>query len=168
MYEPIEYRTAVPADTAAIVSMFKAAIKHMNDNGIYQWDDIYPDAFILNSDIKAGQLTIGELNGTIAAAFTLNQDFDEEYNTGAWRYNTLQFMILHRLCVNPAFQNRGIGRNAMLYIEAKIKKEGIECLRLDAFSQNPYSIKLYESLGYQRAGEVEFRKGIFYLYEKKL
>jgi predicted GNAT family acetyltransferase len=39
---------------------------------------------------------------------------------------------------------------------------------LDAFSLNPFALRLYEKIGYVRVGEANWRKGLFYLYEKKI
>lgn len=56
----------------------------------------------------------------------------------------------------------------MELIESIIQSKGIETIRLDAFSQNPIALRMYENLGYKKVGEVNFRKGLFYLYEKKI
>jgi hypothetical protein len=56
----------------------------------------------------------------------------------------------------------------MIMIEELLRKEGIQSIRLDAFSLNPYALKMYGALGYQKVGETNWRKGLFYLLEKKL
>lgn len=53
-------------------------------------------------------------------------------------------------------------------IEEYLRNKGIECVRLDAFSKNPSALRMYEKIGYRRSGEIYWRKGLFYLYEKKL
>lgn len=40
--------------------------------------------------------------------------------------------------------------------------------RLDAFTENPFALKLYDNLGYSRVGYADWRKGRFYLMEKYL
>lgn len=47
-------------------------------------------------------------------------------------------------------------------------RQGTYSLRLDAFSENPFALKLYRSLGYRETGTAVFRKGKFYLFEKNL
>lgn len=56
----------------------------------------------------------------------------------------------------------------MHFIETSVKEKGIEAVRLDVFSQNPYALRLYQKCGYQEVGTVQWRKGIFYLMEKYL
>lgn len=160
------FRKAVKSDLADICAVYRAAIRYLDDQGIDQWDDIYPSAKEILEDIENNEMYLGVTDG-IACAFTLNTKHDSEYDSGAWQYPNAHYCVIHRLCVNPASQGNGIGTEAMCYIE-NLQKNKFEAIRLDAFSQNPTALHLYEKLGYRRAGEVRFRKGSFYLYEKKL
>ncbi|MPN16346.1 hypothetical protein SDC9_163685 [bioreactor metagenome] len=156
------------ADLDAIVQLFKAAVKALEANNIHQWDEIYPDRETLRGDILAEQMYAVRLNGAITAVCVLNQDYSKEYDDGDWQYKDASFYVVHRLCVNPAFQNQGIGTKTMLLAEAMLREMGIETLRLDAFIPNAASNRMYQKLGYVKTGEVTWRKGRFYLYEKKL
>jgi len=109
-----------------------------------------------------------EIDNKIASIFVLNQKCDKEYNDGDWEYKNASFFVIHRLCVNPDFQGKGVGRMTMELIENYLREKKIESIRLDTFSQNPIALKLYEGLGYKRVGEVNWRKGLFYLLEKKI
>ena len=75
-------------------------------------------------------------------------------------------MIVHRLCVNPQYQNIGIGTKTMMKIEDMVKKMGVNSIRLDAFTENPQALRLYEKLGYTTTGYADWRKGRFALMEK--
>ena len=104
----------------------------------------------------------------IACVIVLNTNQDTEYLQGHWRYQNERVAVIHRLCVSPDFQNKGIGKMSVRYAERMLMEQGYTAIRLDAFSQNAYALRLYESLGYERAGCTFFRKGKFYLYEKRL
>ena len=106
--------------------------------------------------------------GDIASVFVVNSECDEEYENGDWQYPDASFRVIHRLCVNPKFQNRGVGAETMRHIEAELIKEGVESVRFDAFTQNPYALRLYDKLGYVKVGYADWRKGRFVLMEKKL
>ena len=56
----------------------------------------------------------------------------------------------------------------MNYIEQLSKTNGYDTIRLDCFTENPYSRKLYDKAGYKVRGYAEWRKGRFELREKKL
>jgi len=56
----------------------------------------------------------------------------------------------------------------MKQIENQALEDGMEELRLDVYSLNPYSLKLYDHAGYVKTGEANWRKGHFYLMEKRV
>lgn len=164
----IEYRIACLEDLEDIYALVKNAIDTMIKQNILQWDEIYPNEEVLREDILKKQLHVGILEEQIAVIYVLNQECDDAYKNGNWRFADEPFYVLHRLCVNPVFQNRGVGRVTMLHIEEVLLSMGIKAIRLDAFTENPFSLKLYDSLGYSRVGYAEWRKGRFYLMEKYL
>jgi ribosomal protein S18 acetylase RimI-like enzyme len=137
-------------------------------NNILQWDELYPNETILKEDIVKRQMFAGMVNNEIASIFVLNKEFDDEYLTAQWEHKNDDFIILHRICVKVSFQNKGIGTKTMEMIEEKMKGAGIKSMRLDAFSKNPYSLKMYNKLGYKKVGEANWRKGLFYIFEKTL
>ena len=140
----------------------------MEKDNIHQWDEIYPDKDILKEDITKNQMYIGKTDNKIAVCFVLNEECDEEYKNGFWKYPDSRFNVIHRLCVNPLFQNQGIAAKTLEYIENLSKSEGYDSIRLDCFTQNPYSRKLYDKAGYSITGYADWRKGRFELREKKL
>lgn len=163
----IHYRTAVPEDLEQICRLVKSAIDTMIQNNIFQWDAVYPAREDFQSDIDHGQLSVGVTEDhRIAVVYALSEECDEQYQNGNWQNTEIPYSIVHRLCVNPAFQNHGVARRTLLHIEAHLAAQGIHAIRLDAFSQNPYALKLYEKLGYTKVGTADWRKGRFYLLEK--
>lgn len=164
----MKIRKAELEDLNIIADIFRNAINTMNDNNIHQWDEIYPTIEILKEDILKKEMYVGIKEVTIVSVLVVNNEFDEQYKNGDWKYDDASFVVVHRLCVNPIYQNRKIGRATMIMIEDILKKEGIESIRLDSFSLNPYALKMYKALGYQKVGETHWRKGLFYLLEKKL
>jgi len=164
----LKLRKAELNDFKSVFDVYTLAIQVMKDMGIDQWDEIYPGEDIIIKDIKNQHMYIGEIDNQIASIVVLNNEYDEEYKEADWKYKDSSFLIVHRLCVNPSFQGKGIGRQTMLLVEKKLSQEGIETIRLDAFSLNPVALKMYNSLGYEKVGEVTWRKGLFYLFEKRI
>ena len=164
----MEFRPATPDDLDALVALYAAAARDMQNKGIDQWDERYPDREILSEDVESGDMVLGLLDGAMACAYVVNRDCDPEYASGAWAHAQGRFCVLHRLCVNPAMQGKGLARQAMARMEKTAREQGFDSVRLDVFSQNLHAQRLYEGLGYRRTGEVRFRKGSFYLMEKAL
>ena len=164
----LQFRKAEVDDLDALVALYGAATLHMQRQDIDQWDERYPDREILAEDVESGDMVLGFLDGGLACAYVVNRDFDPEYELGAWEQSEGDFCVLHRLCVNPELQGQGLARQTMAHMEAEALARGFDSVRLDVFSQNPHAQRLYEKLGYRRTGQVRFRKGIFYLMEKRL
>jgi ribosomal protein S18 acetylase RimI-like enzyme len=162
----IKFRKAEIDETDCVFSIFSSAVSDLEDRGIFQWDSVYPDRDTIKNDILNKTLYVGTFSDEIIAVFVLSKEFDDAYNFAMWSSDS--YIILHRLCIHPKWQNKGIGRKTMAYIEKLLIKNGIGSVRLDAFSKNPYSIKLYESIGYKKVGKANWRKGLFYIYEKCL
>lgn len=162
----LQYRMAEENDLDEIFDLFRQAIIVMDQNGIPQWDEIYPDKQVLSEDISHREMYVGTFGKEIAVVYVMNQEYDEQYRLGKWSYTGEDYRILHRFCVHPNYQNAGIGRKTIHYIETSLRRNGIESIRLDAFSRNPYALRLYQKAGYEIVGEAEFRKGRFYLMEK--
>jgi len=164
----MEFSPATHKDLPELMQLYRAATLQMDAQGIPQWDEIYPDQLVIGEDIARGEMTLGMIDGHIAVAFMLESCAEGDYERAQWRYLEPRFVVLHRLCVHPDFQGRGVARKTMDYLEREVLARGICTIRLDAFSQNPAALHLYESRGYEKAGEIRYRKGLFYLYEKKL
>jgi ribosomal protein S18 acetylase RimI-like enzyme len=164
----MEFTRATLHDLPELMALYSAATRHMDEQGIPQWDDLYPAESFVREDIDREQLYVGRIEGKIAVAFALEECREEDYEQADWRYREEIFVVLHRLCVHPQMQGQGVSRKAMDYLEQLVLSRGIRAIRLDAFPQNPAALHLYESRGYKKAGEIVYRKGLFYLYEKSL
>lgn len=140
----------------------------MEKQEIHQWDEIYPDKEIIAEDIARNQMYIGKIDNKITVCFVLSEEYDEEYKNGKWQWPDDRFCVIHRLCVSPDSQNRGIAAETLKYIENLCKSQGYDSIRLDCFTENPYSRKLYEKAGYSVVGYADWRKGRFELREKRL
>lgn len=161
-------RKATIQETDEIFTFVKAAVERMEEQGIPQWDELYPTQEDFIQDAKSNQLYIAIVDEKPAACFTLNKNCDEEYKNGSWDYTGDDYCVIHRLCVNPEFQNRGLGTEICNEIEKLARQGGAKSIKLDCFTQNPYSLRMYKKLGYSQVGFADWRKGRFVLMEKIL
>lgn len=162
-----DFRLAREEDFLFIVSIFKRAIYNMNQHGIHQWDEIYPDDSILQSDLDKQEMYVLTFGKRIVSA-VVNEEQDPQYGAAYWNYSDGKIAVMHRLCVDPDHQHHGIGKETIRCAEIMLLDKGYSSIRLDAFSQNESALKMYKGLGYIQVGEVTFRKGLFYLFEKRL
>lgn len=162
------FRLAEFSDLDEIFQIFESAIKNMISQNILQWDEIYPKKSDLHEDILKKELYVGILDEEIASVYVLNNECDEQYKNGNWEYPDASYKVVHRLCVDPRFQNRGIGSETVKYIEEAVREMGVQSIRLDAFTENPFSLRMYKKAKYKIVGHADWRKGRFYLMEKRL
>ena len=163
-----EIRIIQIGDLNRVLTIYKEAIDDMIKNDIFQWDEIYPDEGTITGDINNstmyGHYNEGELSGVVV----LNQFQDEEYNAVKWKGKSESALIVHRLCIDPEYKNKGIATMLMKFTEDYAKRNGFKTIRLDAFKFNPAANAVYCKLHYKNRGSAMFRKGEFICYEKEL
>ena len=145
--------------------ILKDATRRMDEQGIPQWDEIYPNKEMLAEDIEKQQLHVIETEGRVAGLIAINEDQPPEYSSISWKYPG-RALVVKRLTISPSRQRRGLASRLMDFAEETAAAARYDCIRLDAFALNPVSCSLYEKRGYRKAGTVHFRKGEFHCYEK--
>jgi ribosomal protein S18 acetylase RimI-like enzyme len=126
-------------------------------SGVPQWDEVYPTRAVVAADAAAGTLHLLVEGGRVLGAVTVDARQDPEYAAVAWAYDE-PALVVHRLCVDPEAQGRGLGARLMAHVEALGAARGYRSVRLDAYSANPASVALYRRRGYREAGQVHFAR----------
>jgi GNAT superfamily N-acetyltransferase len=162
-------RRAHEDDLPRVADLLRECVLKMQAEGIDQWDDVYPTAAVLTGDVLGGTLYIASAEGLpVAGAFAMDERQEAEYAGVPWAVETPRVAVIHRLMVHPRCQGRGVGAFLMRFAEQRARRLGYGALRLDTFSSNPHSLRLFQRLGYGEAGPVTFRKGLFRCFEKDL
>lgn len=164
-HDMILIRPAKSNELNTLLDIVQAATRHMESKGIHQWDDIYPDRAILREDIDKQHMHVIEVHGRIAGMISINDTQSPEYQGVNWQYPG-RALVVHRLAIDPSHQRQGMATRLMDFAEKIAEKQGYSTIRFDAFTQNPGATALYEHLGYEIAGTVRFRKGVFFCFEK--
>ncbi|RKM61083.1 GNAT family N-acetyltransferase [Butyrivibrio sp. CB08] len=161
------YRLGTMKDLDSICELVSDAIAEMERHEIYQWDELYPARIDFEQDIKDGNLYVVLEDNKLAAFYVISDESDEQYGNADWQFGD-SYYVLHRFCVSPRMQNKGVGKAVLTQIEDQIRKMGYSAVRLDTFTENPYAQRLYRHNGYVSRGYANWRKGRFDLMEKKL
>lgn len=164
----IAYRPAREEDLNEIMALIRAAIDDMERRGIHQWCEYYPTRDDFLQDVADGTLRIGIVGERIALIYALNHDCDDDYAACAWAQPERPWLVLHRLCVHPEFQGKGLAGQALHHIFEEARDSGVRSLRLDVFSQNPAALHLYTKAGFAPIGHADWRMGRFIIMEKLL
>lgn len=162
----VTYRKPTIDEVFKIYQHYVRVIASMQEMGIDQWDDLYPNSAVIAADIEAGDLIVGEEDGKLICTFAVNTECEEDYDACPWQYPSEPYVVVHRLAVNPKYRRQGVAKNAMKFVENNAKEKGIRTIRLDTFCGNPVGASLYESLGFKVIGFAHWRKGKFQIMEK--
>jgi GNAT superfamily N-acetyltransferase len=64
------------------------------------------------------------------------------------------YVKLHRLYLDQTIQNKGIGKQLMLWLIEKVKQEGYSKIWLDAMEKQPQALHFYQKLGFEIVDKV--------------
>lgn len=123
--------------------------------GIAQWDSVYPTREVPEKDVSRGALYVLESVEGVAGCMTLDEVQAKEYAEVAWTGGE-PALVVHRVCIDPAFQGHGLSHRLMDFVEAHAARRGYASIRLDAYSANARSVALYRRRGYREAGQIFF------------
>jgi ribosomal protein S18 acetylase RimI-like enzyme len=160
-------RPAKSEELPLLLTIVRQAVRSMEDQGIRQWDEIYPNEKILTGDLREKSVHVVEISEGVCGFIVLNEIQSPEYQNVQWRYSG-RVLVVHRLTIAPRFQRRGMASLLVKFAEKNAFEEGYEAIRLDAFTKNPAACRLYAKNGYRPAGIIQLRKGEFYCFEKAL
>ncbi len=158
-------------DLPTLMETFIACTSEMRKNNILQWDYTYPTPGLVLDDIEDENVFIIKRNNRSLGTIALNENQNKQYQNVNWKYNEGKILVIHRLSVHPLVQGEGIGKQLSLFAEDYARKNGYNAIRLDAYSKNPISNRMYQKLGYEKAdGSCYFHGNPepFNCYEKRI
>lgn len=145
-------------DIKAIMDLTKACAKAMIANGIYQWNEHYPNVSAFVNDVERHELYVLEIDSEIKGTIVISTLMDEEYQTIKWLTKNENNIYIHRLAIHPSMQGKGYAQDLMGFAEQYAIDNNYRSIRLDTFSQNKRNQKFYELRGYNKLGDIYFPK----------
>ena len=154
-----------------LMAITQACANDMISNGIFQWNEHYPNREAFVEDVENGELFVLSKEDSIVGCIVISYIKDKEYDDVKWLTPDAENIYIHRLAIHPAFQGQGLARRMMDFAEDFAKEAKATSVRLDTFSQNKRNQRFYEARGYTRLGDVYFPKQSdfpFHCYELPL
>ncbi len=142
-------------DLEAVMDVYIACTKKMNEHGLFNWDINYPNHKVIAQNIANGSLFILKDDG-VKGVVCIDENQPVQYGDKAWQLPD-NYICVHRLAINPIFQKQGLAYKAMNEIESWAKDKGYSHVRLDAFGENRGARNLYAKLGYKEMGMVHLQ-----------
>ena len=127
-------------------------------NGIYQWNEHYPNKTAFENDIKRNELYVLEIEGEVKGSIVISTLMDKEYIPIKWLTKNENNIYIHRLAIHPELQGKGYAQQLINFAEQFAIENNYSSIRLDTFSLNKRNQKIYELRSYKRLGDVFFPK----------
>ncbi|MFW6288573.1 MAG: GNAT family N-acetyltransferase [Spirochaetota bacterium] len=162
---PTLVRGAREADRPIAWQIVRTAKASLTAAGIPQWSGRYPDPDVLESDLRAGNLHVAEIDGSPAGVASASEEHRHEHSEVRWRCEGTAVFV-HRLAVLPEARRRGVASSLLRYIEHRARALRYNAVRLDACTGNAAAIALCESRGYHRVGVVRYADADFFCFER--
>ncbi|WP_379967825.1 GNAT family N-acetyltransferase [Ectobacillus sp. sgz5001026] len=158
------------SDAKKIMGIYKAVVKELRANEIYQWDRFYPNSFVIREDIKNGYVYGIKEESTYVGVIVLNTNQSAKYKQITWNEMEGTPLVIHRLAVHPGHQGKGIGRQLMQFALQFAREHGHLSIRLDVYTKNPHAVTMYERAGFEKRGQIKFpfRNDPYICMEKSL
>ena len=137
-----------------VARMFEDCKAYLEQRGILQWDESYPNKEYFESASSDENLFVLKEDGKIVGAMVLDEWQTPEWESADWTEVNGNPLILHSFCVHPDVQGKGYGKKMLQFAEDFTKGQNYPVLRLDAYSGNKSAVAFYKKRGYRKAGEV--------------
>jgi len=142
-------------DIPSIMACFKATVKNMNENGFYNWNDVYPDTKVVEEDIAAGTLYLAMKDKEVIGVITIDENQDPLYKKVNWLYKGNKSLVIHRFAVHPKVQGQGWGKKLLAFAEDLARALGYGSIRLDVLKTSP-ALFVYQAMNYTYICEIWF------------
>lgn len=158
-------------DIPHLLSITRDCAAKMISEGIYQWNETYPNKEAFEKDVLQQQLYVLSIEEEMIGCVVLSSEKDTEYEEVKWLTEDKKALYIHRLAVHPLHQKHGYARKLMDFAEDLAITKGAVSVRLDTFSRNKRNQKFYKARGYHQLSSIFFPKQSpypFYCFEKIL
>ncbi|MBY0599944.1 GNAT family N-acetyltransferase [Bacillus bingmayongensis] len=137
-------------------AMYMQCKEDLLQKQIYQWDDSYPTRETVSYHLENNELYCLYEDDSIVGAVVLNEYQSPEYTLIDWSKMEGRFLIVHSFVIHPNSQGKGYSKALLSFWENEAKQQNYAGIRLDAFTGNPVSLRLYKKNDYMCRGAVYF------------
>lgn len=131
------------------------------------WTEFYPGLEELQSDLENEALYIIKDENKIVGIASAFKD-EELIDLNCWNKEIKNPYELARIGVIKEYQNKGIAKQLIKYIENDVLSKGCDGIHFIVSKTNPAALNLYNSLNYVCCGETIMYELDWFCYEKKL
>ncbi|NMA94967.1 MAG: GNAT family N-acetyltransferase [Clostridiales bacterium] len=157
----MRFRRSTYADIDDIMKIIKQAQSYLNKMGIDQWQDGYPNAHVIEEDIKKGYSYIlvhgEEIIATVAVSFDGEGTYGHIYK-GQWLTDD-GYAVMHRLAVEDNYKGLGISSKIIEHIKSLCIDRRIYSIKVDTHRENLSMQRMLEKNEFKRCGIIYLENG---------
>ncbi|KLV27916.1 N-acetyltransferase [Niallia circulans] len=164
----MEIRQGHIDDLPVIMEIVKKALVIMQEEGNDQWSHKYPNEASFLADMENNNLFVAIMDDKVVGSITIDRIGGKNYEKIDWSYDNKEYMVLHRLVVDPDIRGGGIASNLLAFAEVYAIEQDIFYLKTDTYSLNDKAQNLFVKNGYNKVGSTFFdgKDKPFYCYDK--
>ncbi len=152
----MEFRLAEPRDLDSMEEIVARAKEYFKEKEIDQWQKGYPNRASLTEDIERGQAYVLTRQGQVLAMLAAIYQEDKNYEKieGSWLSQDSNYVVIHRLAVDPDQKGQGLAGLMLKEVEELAKGLGAQSIRVDTHRDNRPMIRLLEKAGLIHCGKI--------------
>ena len=157
-------RKTEAADIPALMEIFSEARKTIAALGIDQWQNGYPNAAVISSDMALSQSYLVESEGRVIATFAMLTGGEPTYDKifhGEWRVacGRENYIALHRVAISVASRGKGISTKIVEFAKECARSLGRASVRIDTHEGNAVMRRMLEKHGFIHCGTILLESG---------
>lgn len=169
MQTEIFFRLATPADVERSMQIIEEAKAQMRREGRNQWNEKYPTANDVRSDIAKGIGVVAEHQGKVVAYGAVSFSGEPAYGSIKGRWLSQQpYVVVHRLAVSSEMKGKGVASRFMLEAARMAADRGVKSFKVDTNFDNAPMLAVLRKLGFTYCGEIFYEGGSRKAFEKLL
>lgn len=156
------FRKSELKDIDLIMEIINQGKESLKKQGIYQWQDGYPNKKSIIHDIETNNSFVLEIEDEIIATVALIIGIEPTYKKiygGFWNHQG-NYASIHRIAIKANYQKKGLGKILLTCSEKYLKHLKCNIIRVDTHYRNQAAINLFERNDFERCGVI-FLKEIF-------
>ncbi|WP_412989280.1 GNAT family N-acetyltransferase [Pediococcus siamensis] len=151
-------RKTTTQDLPSVVKIIDSAKAFLKAQNINQWQDGYPQAADLQSDIQNHISYVLIINGQVAGTAALMPDHDPNYDViqkGNWvGPEDAKYTVIHRIAMSPDFRGQHLAAKMISGLLTLSSQLGYDQIRIDTHPDNKLMQHLIINSGFTYRGVV--------------
>lgn len=157
----MHFRLSLESDISVIMKIINQAQTQLRDAGIDQWQNQYPNASSILSDIQLGEsyvvLIEDRIVGTFALSFRIEPTYDTIY-AGSW-LSSQAYAVIHRIAIDDQYKGHGLSTKIINEVTIWCTKNNIYSIKIDTHADNHIMRNVLVKNGFAYCGIIYLRDG---------